>query len=144
MAISLDKLIVSPFMVGNSRYFERLVALFRQAVGGKGQVILVEGEAGIGKTRLVAEAQINLLAAGLSPVPQTLGGRCFEPERTRLYAPLVDMLAGYLQGDLEKLLLASPAIALLFPQPGPAQPPPLLDYAELDRNRFNQALARNS
>jgi predicted ATPase len=46
--------LVAPF-VGRTGAYRQLLSSFQQARGGQPQVVLVEGEAGIGKTRLAVE-----------------------------------------------------------------------------------------
>ena len=45
----------APGFVDRESELETLKALFREASGGRGVVVFVSGEAGIGKSRLVAE-----------------------------------------------------------------------------------------
>ena len=42
-------------MVGRRDQLDALIAAFERARGGNGGLVLVEGEAGIGKTRLIDE-----------------------------------------------------------------------------------------
>jgi tetratricopeptide (TPR) repeat protein len=49
---------------GRDAEFSRLRALFKKAEAGDGQVVLVEGEAGIGKSRLVDEFAVSLWTSG--------------------------------------------------------------------------------
>jgi predicted ATPase len=55
---------------------------------GRGQGVLVSGEAGIGKSRLIAEVQVRAHQSG----GRVLHGHCFEPDRTLPCAPLQDLL----------------------------------------------------
>jgi predicted ATPase len=47
---------MQPRFVGRSAELDELVARFEDALAGRSGVVLVAGEPGIGKTRLVAEA----------------------------------------------------------------------------------------
>lgn len=47
---------VCPRLIGRATQLERVEELFIQSRAGRAQVLLISGEAGIGKTRLVAEA----------------------------------------------------------------------------------------
>ncbi|HLZ08992.1 MAG TPA: AAA family ATPase, partial [Chloroflexota bacterium] len=51
-------------------------------------VLVISGEAGIGKSRLVSEASGRAFGRGL----RVLHGTCFEPDRSLPYAPLIDLL----------------------------------------------------
>ena len=45
--------VVCPVLVGRERELKRAALLLRAAAGGAGTVVLVAGETGVGKTRLV-------------------------------------------------------------------------------------------
>ena len=74
-------------VVGRDPELARLTGLWRTVTAGGRQVVLVSGEAGIGKTRLVAE-----LAHDASPDrPAVLIGRC-DPLGTGPYHPVAEAL----------------------------------------------------
>jgi DNA-binding CsgD family transcriptional regulator len=74
--------------VGRSRELEQLEKAFARAVDGSAGMVLVGGDAGIGKTRLVAE-----FAARVHDRARVLVGGCVElGEGTSPYAPVVDVL----------------------------------------------------
>ena len=74
----------------------RALRLLYDAIETDGQVVLVEGEAGIGKTRLAEELVAGLRRAGA----QVLVGRAYEDESGLAYSPLVDALRARLRdGD---------------------------------------------
>ncbi|SPT60478.1 ATP-binding protein [Actinomadura madurae] len=50
---------MSPF-VGRAAEWERLAGVWREAASGRAQLVLVSGEAGIGKTRLVDELRVRV------------------------------------------------------------------------------------
>lgn len=85
------KSIISPILVGRSRQRDTLYQLADQAANGAGSIALVSGEAGMGKTRLIAALKQRAHARGW----QILEGRSFEPDRALPYAPLLDMLRGF-------------------------------------------------
>ena len=60
--------------VGRASELEALGTLFERARRGEGSLVLVEGEAGVGKTRLCAEA----LSAQKENGVTVLEGRCAE------------------------------------------------------------------
>src|SRR5216684_8587731 len=49
--------IICPVLIGRATDLATLHLLIEQAKGGRGHVALISGEAGIGKSRLVAEAK---------------------------------------------------------------------------------------
>lgn len=84
----------SPF-VGRADELGALRAVY-DAVGPDGRIVLVEGEAGIGKTRLVEE----LLSRSRRRGARVLVGRAYEDEAGLAYAPVVEALKGRLrEGD---------------------------------------------
>src|SRR5689334_5274453 len=92
MPIPFDRSIICPMLIGRAAQLdalERWIALVRDA---HGQVALIVGEAGIGKSRLVAEVRARALEQGFA----TFQGRCFEPDRALPYAPLLDLLRAFL------------------------------------------------
>ncbi|MGH2533833.1 MAG: ATP-binding protein, partial [Thermomicrobiales bacterium] len=92
MVNPLDRPVVCPILVGREAHVEALARCLDEARAGGGQTLLVTGEAGIGKSRLVAEARALAAARGLL----TLQGSCFESDRMLPYAPVVDLLRDWL------------------------------------------------
>src|SRR5690349_2354754 len=84
--------LVSPVLVGREQHLEALLHLVDRARAGQGQLALLAGEAGIGKSRLIAEVRRLAAAAGF----QLLRGHCFEPDALLPYAPLLDLLRSFL------------------------------------------------
>jgi DNA-binding CsgD family transcriptional regulator len=142
--------IISPVLIGRVREMEALEMALRAARQGAGQIVLLAGEAGVGKSRLVAE--IRQRAAGESFT--ILEGCCFERDLLFPYAPLVDALRAFLaagspQGatvaivdllgalaaELVKLL---PELALVLPQ---VQPTRALD-PEAEKRRLFETLVQ--
>src|SRR5437016_14501154 len=83
--------IVCPVLIGRTSYLEALIRLMEQACSGYGQTVLIAGEAGMGKSRLIAEATLRLRssqAQTTSPATLGLGGRCFDSARSLSYGPL--------------------------------------------------------
>ena len=79
----------SPRLRGREVELEALGDAFDQVALGHPAIVLVEGEAGIGKTRLLAEALNDARARGL----EIVSGRAQELERTRPFGVLADTLA---------------------------------------------------
>jgi len=76
-------------LVGRGTELERLDAALDRAVAGEAAVALVGGEAGVGKTRLVAESAERARAAGA----RVLSGACIQVgEESLPYAPISDAL----------------------------------------------------
>jgi len=69
----------------------RAGGLLTELQAGRGQILLLVGEAGIGKTRLLAE-----LRAGVSGSVMWLEGRCLSYGGDQLSWPFVEMLRGWL------------------------------------------------
>src|SRR5712692_2181842 len=88
MTVSFTKPVVCPILIGRTPDLEMLQQLTDQAKSGKGQVALLSGEAGIGKSRLVAELKSSATAQGF----QLLQGNCFPTDLSCPYAPLLDLL----------------------------------------------------
>ena len=109
-----------PVLVGRDAEVARLRAAIERAVAGQPATVLVAGEAGIGKTRLVSEAAGY--AAGLGVV--ALAGGCLDVgEGVLAYAPVVEALrplAGLLgPAELERVLGgAREELARLVPELG--------------------------
>ena len=93
-----DEPIVCPIVVGREPELDRVQRILSVAVEGRAQVVLISGEAGIGKTRLV-ETAAGILAGQDWHVVQ---GNFFEPDRTLPYAGLTDLLRNYLSGAGEQ------------------------------------------
>ena len=77
-------------LVGRERELDTLDELFAQVVQGHGQVALVAGEAGIGKSRLVLEFRSRRAAAG--DRIGWLEGRCVSFGQSTPMLPVVDQL----------------------------------------------------
>ncbi len=122
----------TPF-VGRAGELAALTADLDAAVGGRGGVVLVVGEPGIGKTRLAEELAARATVRGAV----VLWGRCWEGAGAPSFWPWVQVVRGYVQvqaGDPAALrhdLGAGAAdIAQLVPAvhdciPGLPIPPPL-------------------
>ena len=89
--------LAAPF-VGRAENLQALVAAY-DAVGPDGQVAVVEGEAGIGKTRLTEELFDRLRRGGA----RVLVGRSHEGESGLAYAPIVDVLQARLRDGCDWL-----------------------------------------
>src|SRR5437870_913841 len=137
--------ILCPVLIGRGAELTALRLLVDRARSGKGQLVLLSGEAGIGKSRLVAEAKTYATAQGFL----LLQGQCFPTDRSCPYAPLLDLLRSHLasssreQVDTRMGCLASalsPLLLDLLPLPSDLPSLPPLD-SEHEKRRLFAALA---
>src|SRR5438552_5680749 len=102
-------------MVGRDDEIGRLLRLLDDAEAGRSVVALVSGDAGVGKSRLVAEA--TRLAAGRGFT--VLSGQCAELGDSVPYLPLADALRGAAQATgVRDALSSRPALSMLLPEGG--------------------------
>jgi hypothetical protein len=102
--------VASPTFVGRLEELELLEAAGRRAADGEPAVVLVGGEAGVGKTRLVAELTNRCAANGM----RVLTGRCVPVGDGALpYAPIVEAL---------RALVAEVGVAAVRELVGPSWP----------------------
>jgi DNA-binding SARP family transcriptional activator/class 3 adenylate cyclase len=104
----------SAAMVGRDRELNELNTALGNVIGGRGQIVSVMSEAGLGKSRLVAELRRGAMADGSTAARLLwLEGRCFEWRSATGYWPFVDILQCYLrffagnEGSLEQSLTAA-------------------------------------
>jgi DNA-binding CsgD family transcriptional regulator len=149
MAAPFTRSIVCPALIGRISTLDALLGLMEQARGGCGQTVLIAGEAGMGKSRLVTEATTRLSQAQTtSPAVLILEGRCFELDRSLPYAPLLDLLRSFLAShSLDKLVAMTgstasalvkllPELATLLPERAPSSIP----EPEQEKHHLFQAL----
>jgi DNA-binding CsgD family transcriptional regulator len=91
MVLSPNKPAVCPILIGRTTDLATLHQLIDQAKGGRGHVVLLSGEAGLGKSRLVAEAKTYATTQNFL----LLQGDCFPADLSCPYAPLLDLLRTY-------------------------------------------------
>ncbi|MGH9036723.1 MAG: ATP-binding protein, partial [Acidimicrobiia bacterium] len=77
--------------VGRSEELRALKRAVEGALQGRGSLIMVGGEPGIGKTRLAEEAGVYARLGGA----QVLTGRCYEAESAVPYMPFVEAIRAY-------------------------------------------------
>ncbi|HVX34097.1 MAG TPA: BREX system ATP-binding domain-containing protein, partial [Solirubrobacterales bacterium] len=106
-------------LVGRDREMERLLAATAAVEEGEGRLLLVVGEAGIGKTRLAQEVSVHAWERGFL----VAAGRCYEGRRGIPYFPLLELL-GQIQEVAPGPIDGRPDLATLLageaPGPGPA------------------------
>ncbi len=101
-------------LIGRAREHAELAAALTAAERGEGGLVLLAGDAGIGKTRLAEEV---LSASGLLVLAGAAG-----QEATTPYGPVIAALRGYLQAVPDGLHDCGPLtryLALLLPELGP-------------------------
>lgn len=143
MQVPIDLPIVCPIVIGRTAELTALHLLLERAKSGTGRVVLLSGEAGIGKSRLAAEAKTYATAQGFL----LLQAQCFPTDRSCPYAPLLELLRSHFatsspeQVATEMGSLAS-ALSPLLPDllPRPPDIPPLAP--EHEKHRLFAALAQ--
>jgi DNA-binding SARP family transcriptional activator len=133
-----------PF-VGREREWTQLSGAMQQMLDGRGQVVLVAGEPGIGKTRLLEELAGLATARGA----QVVMGFCHEMEQNMAYAPVVEALRSVLAAPagapppcplthLAAVAELLPELRHAWPDLPPYQPLP----PDAERTRLLTALAQ--
>ncbi|MGF1432082.1 ATP-binding protein, partial [Kitasatospora sp. LaBMicrA B282] len=95
MLRAVEQISVSPVFVGRGRESAALTAALRRAAAGQPQALLIGGEAGVGKTRLLEEflCQAEQHEPAVQPAAITMLGNCLEVGAAGLpYAPLATAL----------------------------------------------------
>ncbi len=90
MGVSFHK----PVLVGRERERQALRALLGRASEGSGTLVLLSGEAGIGKTTLVDDLVRNAAASGFF----VLSGGCYDLTTTPPYGPWTEAIRSYRPG----------------------------------------------
>jgi predicted ATPase/DNA-binding SARP family transcriptional activator len=103
--------------VGRASELETLRAALGDAVAGRGRVVLISGEPGIGKSRLADE----LIGHARGQGARVLVGRCWEAGGAPAYWPWIQSLRTYIRDCGPELLreqlgLGGPDLAQLFPE----------------------------
>ena len=94
--------------VGRELEIARLSERLRTALAGQGNLILLEGEAGVGKTRLTYHTLQTAAASGATIISAT----CQTLERQLPFAPLADAIGRYLHELPDAALPSLPAASL--------------------------------
>jgi DNA-binding CsgD family transcriptional regulator/tetratricopeptide (TPR) repeat protein len=121
--------------IGRADELQRLVAILDRAEQGRPQLVLLAGEAGVGKTRLLAEFVDRARQRGMC----VLTGGCLEFGDIGLaYLPVVDALRGLVEDPDEAELLAevataAPGLGRLLPEMETVHPRGALAGGDLDQ-----------
>ncbi|HKF38699.1 MAG TPA: AAA family ATPase, partial [Ktedonobacteraceae bacterium] len=98
--VSPTALLAAVPLVGRQHEWAQLQSAWRKAVDGQPHLVLLSGEAGIGKTRLAEELQTWVGRQGIL----TAEARCYAVEGRLAYAPIATWLrTDSLRADLQKL-----------------------------------------
>src|SRR5229473_6390441 len=97
MEAQLATPMMCPVLIGRGHDLTTLRLLVDRAKSGQGQVALVSGEAGIGKSRLVGEVKTEAFAQDFL----LLQGSCFPTDHAIPYAPLLDLLRSHFSSHSE-------------------------------------------
>jgi class 3 adenylate cyclase len=100
-------------LVGRDHEFNILMKTYEAVRSGLGRAVLMNGEPGLGKTRLIAEWQAAVAQSHHAPAPQWIEGRCLSYGQGMAYHLVLDLLRSLLglpitaqEADLHDSLLA--------------------------------------
>ncbi len=100
MVAPFHKPIVCPVLIDRVDELATLYTLIDQANSDQGRVALLSGEAGVGKSRLVAEAKAYAATKGFL----LFQGNCFQTDVSYPYAPLLDLLRSSAANQLAAII----------------------------------------
>lgn len=112
--------VVCPVLVGRDDQLKRLAEALRLSLEGEAKLILLDGEAGLGKTRLATELERLARELGVT----TLWGSCSEAMLSLPYVPFVEAVGNHLhrlddmEGLRRQLGAARQELGYLFPALG--------------------------
>jgi tetratricopeptide (TPR) repeat protein/transcriptional regulator with XRE-family HTH domain len=133
-------------LVGRDDELGQLAALLARVTSGEGHAVLIEGEPGIGKSRLLQEITRYASAHGI----RTLRTNCWQIERAMPYQPVIDLVGQAVDlcttATLQKLPpIALAEIAALVPavtERFPSLPALSMDFPEARQGRLFRAIMR--
>jgi DNA-binding CsgD family transcriptional regulator len=121
--------VVCPVLIGRDTALSAVMHALDRAHAAHGRTVLVSGEAGIGKSRLVRDMAARAQTLGFV----TLQGACFEADRATPYAPILDLVrvlaattspalaAHYFAPAASELVTLFPELRSMFPD-APSHP----------------------
>ncbi len=144
MTTAFNTSVICPILIGRTAELSAFHLLIDQVKSGRGQVALLWGEAGVGKSRLVAETKTYAASQGFL----LLQGNCFQADRAFPYAPFLDLLRSCFSSsspltrhnDLtsfaKEFSRFLPDVAPLIPEHTPLVVPSSLDPEQEQRRLF--------
>jgi DNA-binding CsgD family transcriptional regulator len=112
----IDKPVLCPVLIGRENDLQVLDRLMMQVNEKNGQVALISGEAGIGKSRLLREIKLRA-----PPETLILEGGCSPTDSALPYSPLLDLFRNFFSShsyeEIARVLVPSaPRLVKLFPE----------------------------
>ena len=145
-AMNIRHDVVCPTLVGRDPEVGAVRLLIEQVRGGRGQVALIVGEAGVGKSRLLRAMMDEARSQGFL----IMRGQSFEADASIPYAPLLDLVRLFTESASPAVIghVLEPAaaeLAAVFPELRPVLPdvePAVSADPDADKRRLFHALAR--
>jgi DNA-binding winged helix-turn-helix (wHTH) protein/tetratricopeptide (TPR) repeat protein len=136
---------LSQLFVGRQRELDELRGALDACLAGRDRLLIVAGEAGIGKTRIAERLAEDAAARGVA----VLWGRSLEERGGPPYWPWIQVLRALIRASDDDLLrqemdAGAGDIAGIVPELAArlgVQPPEALDHAELNRFRLFESIA---
>ena len=117
----------TPF-VGRNEEYAKLIGLVAVLKAGSGHVVFIQGEAGIGKSRLMQEVVLHAEQRSLV----TLTTNCYEIERVIAYQPVIDLVTQACEALSEsRLRMIAPILLAEIASLAPAMAARLADLPPL-------------
>src|SRR5688500_1236763 len=138
--------VVCPTLVGRDLEVGAVRAVIERARAGSGQVALIVGEAGVGKSRLLRAMMDEARGQGFL----LMRGQSFEADSSIPYAPVLDLVRLFAESASPALVAhvlapAAPELVALFPELRPLLPdvvPAEVSDPDADKRRLYHAVAR--
>jgi DNA-binding CsgD family transcriptional regulator len=138
--------VVCPTLVGRDAEIDAVRTVLDRARTGAGQVALIVGEAGVGKSRLLRAMFDEARRGGFF----TMRGSSFESDSSIPYAPLLDLVRLFAESASPALVAhvlapSAPELVALFPELQPLlpeTPPTPTSDPDTDKRRLFHAVAR--
>ncbi len=142
VALLFDRPLRSPMLIGRATQARALARALDAARGGVGQCVIIHGEAGVGKSRLIAEACADVARDHVT----LLQGNCFEPDGALPFGPVIDLLRTWCAAQpvdqIKRVLGAAPTLLGLLPELHMQLPDrttvPTLDSDQEKRHLFHE------